>query len=120
MKAFIGADKVLSKEHSKILENPAFSGCYPKIVDKVFFLERFATELQGKSAPVKDTKRTGNGVSDVTDQHEAFRPTGFTSFEHSLICINITLVIGIALTIIVLGLFFFFLNSALYLKEEIS
>lgn len=125
MKAFIGAEKVLSKDHTKILENPVFAGCYPRIVDKVFYLERFAGELPRSQQPTLPTNKKQNAMSrgaqkSQSDPHEGFTPTGFTAFEHSLICINITLAIGIVLTLLLLSLFFYFLTSALYLKEEIS
>lgn len=126
MKAFIGAEKVPSKDYTKILENPVFAGCYPRIVDKVFYLERFVSELprshqQPQPATNKKQKAMSRGVQNSqNDPYEAFTPNGFTPFEHSLICINITLAIGIVLTLLLLSLFFCFLNSALYLKEEIS
>jgi hypothetical protein len=124
MKAFIGAESVLGKDHATILDNPVFAGCYPKIVDKVFFLERFAGELPKTRVPLhppgKDAKLKHGASASQHDEHEDFRPNGFTAFEHSLICINISLAIGIVLTFMLLALFFIFLNSALYLKEEIS
>lgn len=124
VKAFIGAGKVPSKDHAKLLDNPVFAGCYPKIVDKVFSLERFATEMPRPrlmSPTGKNSKSAGKKeASERNDPYNAYIPSGFTSFEHSLIFVNITLVIGIFLTLILLGLFFLFLNSALYLKEEIS
>lgn len=127
MKAFIGADATNSVEHKKILDNPVFSGHYPRIEDRVFTMERFAgdrtptenkTISLDKTDQVKRTKKTDVGL--IVDPYEGSSPSQFTGFEHFLLCINVSLFIGIVLTMIVLGLFFLFLNSALYLKEEIS
>jgi hypothetical protein len=124
MKAFINVDSGMRKDHSQILDNPAFAGCYPKIVDKVFYLERYVGDLPRNAtrhlAATPAKRGNTNQNRDNSDPHETFAPQGFTGFEHGLICINITLAVGIAITIIFLGLFFFFLNNALYLKEVIS
>jgi hypothetical protein len=125
MKAFINVDGANRKDHSQLLDNPAFVGCYPKIVDKVFYLERYVSELPRNAsrqlaATAQTKKEKPNRNRDNSDHLESFAPQGFTGFEHCLICINITLAVGIVITIIFLGLFFFFLNNALYLKEVIS
>jgi hypothetical protein len=125
MRAFIVADSVPTEEHRKILDHPSFQGCYPKVVDKVFYLERYASELPQSSnsspATAKKAKKTEKNASlSQVGQYNSFNPTSFTGFEHCLICINITLFIGILLTATLLGLFFLFLNNALYLQEEIS
>lgn len=128
MKAFIGADTTNSAEHKKILENPVFGGHYPRIVDKVLTLERFAgdtTKLpdNGKNAVAKadQSKRPKKvDAGPIIDPYETYNPSQFTGFEHFLMCINVSLFVGILMTVIVLGLFFLFLNNALYLKEEIS
>jgi hypothetical protein len=125
MKAFINVDGATRNDHSQLLDNPAFAGCYPKIVDKVFYLERYASELPRNAsrqlaATTQAKKGKPNQFRDNSDPHESFAPQGFTGFEHCLIFINITLAVGIVITIIFLGLFFFFLNNALYLKEVIS
>lgn len=125
MRAFLSADDVISKEHSKILDNPAFAGCYPKIVDKVFSLERFASELprqkqESMSPKPRRSIQNQNQRPVNSDPNEDYNPGGLSTFEHSLVCINITLTIGIVLTLVIFGLFFLFLNNALYLKEQIS
>ena len=123
MRAFISADVLMSKEYGRILDHPEFSGCFPRIVDKVFYLERFADELPrtaSKTPSPRNSKNIKRPNNIATDPYINYTPNQFTSFEHSLICINLTLVVGIVLTMIVLGMFFLFLNNALYLQEEIS
>lgn len=126
MRAFIDADTTNSAEHKKILDNPVFGGHYPRIVDKVFTMERFAGDApnlsNGKSANAKDepSKRSSKATWPVVDPYENSNPAHFTGFEHFLLCVNVSLFVGIMMTVIVLGLFFLFLNNALYLKEEIS
>lgn len=126
MRAFIDADTTNSAEHKKILDNPVFGGHYPRIVDKVFTMERFAGDApkqpSGKNASTKveQSKRSSKAAGPIVDPYENSNPAHFTGFEHFLLCINVSLFVGIVMTVIVLGLFFLFLNNALYLKEEIS
>ena len=129
LKAFIGADTVVSKAHKKLLEHPAFHGCHPRIVDQVFRLERLSAEMSRfeaaepqlniKPEKQQDQRKPVN-VLKPNAQYSSLSPAYFTGFEHCLICVNITLLIGIIMTVIILGLFFLFLNNALNLKEDIS
>ena len=126
MRAFINVDSVMSKEYSKIIDNPVFGGCYPKIVDRVFYLERFAEELHRPQTHLQSPKSSNPAKKEQSraptyeNQYQTYASNSFTTLEHGLICINITLGVGIIMTILVLGLFFMFLNNALYLKDEIS
>jgi hypothetical protein len=119
MRAFISSEEKTSPEHQKILENPAFTGFYPRIVNKVFYLERYASEVTRFQPPqTPSSSRKKNLVAE--DPYTTFNPFRYTGFEHCLICINFSLLMGIVMTSCVLGLFFFFVNNALYIKQQIS
>lgn len=137
MRAFIGAETVPSADHRKIIENPVFNGYYPQIVDRVFSLGRYAADVtrfdnngtngsNGQSqhpthAPPNKQKVLKTGARSVpqVDPYASVNANSFTAFENFLIFVNFTLLTGIVMTVILLALFFLFLNNALYLREEI-
>jgi len=134
MRAFIGVESLPSADYKRILENPVFSGYYPQITDKVFSLGRYASDVTMFDSREKNgshvAQQKGNAQtpkkslkSVVTtapvDPYASQNANPFTGFESFLICINFTLLTGIALTVVIFALFILFLNNALYLKEEI-
>lgn len=134
MRAFIGVGSLPSADYKRILDNPVFSGYYPQITDKVFSLGRYASDVtmfdskekngshvaqqKGNAQPAKKSSKSVVTSAPV-DQYASQNTNPFTSFESFLICINFTLLTGIALTVVIFALFILFLNNALYLKEEI-
>lgn len=137
MRAFIGAETVPSADHKKIIENPVFNGYYPQIVDRVFSLGRYAADVtrfdnngtngfNGQSHHTTHTPQNKQKVVKIgtspalqVDPNASVNANSFTAFENFLIFVNFTLLTGIVLTVIILALFFLFLNNALYLREEI-
>lgn len=138
MRAFIGAETVPSADYKRIIDNPVFGGYHPQIVDRVFSLGRYATDVtrfdtngtngsnslshQSNVRSQKSLQRVvKSGVASVAqvDPFASLNVNSFTAFENFLIFINFTLLTGIVLTVIILALFFLFLNNALYLREEI-
>jgi hypothetical protein len=120
IKAFIKMESKIEDEHKEILNNIVFNGYQPKVVDKVFYLERYAVdsakeefgEDKQRNSNIKINENLNNNKSMLSSSSsekmtnprivQIIREKSDNRFSISniiLIILNISLFIGIIFTV---------------------
>mmetsp|Transcript_32117 Transcript_32117/g.46292 ORF Transcript_32117/g.46292 Transcript_32117/m.46292 type:complete len:137 (+) Transcript_32117:29-439(+) len=87
----------------KLLEDPCFQGFSPRIVDQVFYLEKYRADLSPK---LKEPELLVPETSTIEVEYE--NPGYyFSTFEIVLILFNVFALIGISFTIYIYGVLFY-------------
>ncbi len=114
IKGFINIENVSQRDYSELLENTIFSGCYPHVVDQVFYLERYASDNRkpptssssdGQFIKIGSTKNEKTPVKAALPALPTTMPNNKTvfvyepqsTFEKLLIALNVLLFMGIVL-----------------------
>ena len=85
-------DESIPSHFKRLLEKPCFEGYSPRIVDQVFYLEKY---VKDQSAPSKSIF-----VPEIPTEVEYENPVYYVSFfEIALILLNLCAIIGIFFTI---------------------
>lgn len=128
IKAFIKMESKIDEEHKEILNNIVFNGYQPKVIDKVFYLERYAIDSvkeeeedknsKMKSPNFKITENVDDNISGLLPSSEKMitprivqivrensNSNSYSLFSLILITLNMLLSIGILSTVFVLILY---------------
>lgn len=78
-----------------LLSNPAFKGFGPRIIDRVFTLDKYACDIRGQITLQSNLHNASVAIDDDIKYESGWSTIYFTTFEKYLIGINVLLLLGL-------------------------